>query len=72
MVKQKRSSGEIAEILTEYVASGKTQRAFSEARGLPLSTLTMWLRRAKRAENIPATTSSWVPVVSELLMTVEK
>ena len=65
MAKQKRSSAEIAKILEEYWASGKTQKAFAQARRLPLSTLTFWLRRARRVTEGSAASSPWVPVVAE-------
>ena len=61
-MKKRRSAGEIASILNEYRRSGLTQAAFAEGRGIPLSTLTGWLRKGgKRAAEASAEVSL-VPV----------
>lgn len=44
---QRRSPEEIAEILREYSRSDLTQRAFADSRGLCLSSLSLWLRKAR-------------------------
>jgi hypothetical protein len=46
----RRSGSEVAAILERYRASGRTQRAFAEAEGVPLSTLTFWLGRRGQVE----------------------
>jgi transposase-like protein len=43
----RRSGQEIGAIIAEYERSGVTQREFAEACGIPLATLTGWLRRAR-------------------------
>jgi transposase-like protein len=43
----RRSPAEIAKILAEYARSDLTQQAFADARGLSLSSLSLWLRKAR-------------------------
>lgn len=43
----RRSTEEIAALVEEYRSSGLTQRAYARRKGLGLSTLTIWLRRAR-------------------------
>lgn len=67
MAKQRRSAEAITSILNDYRASGQTQIAFATERDVPLSSLTLWLRRSRRAEGSPAAAPSkspWVPVVT--------
>ena len=49
MKRKRRSREEIARLLEEYRSSGKTQQEFSDSTGIPLSTLTLWLRKDRRA-----------------------
>ena len=42
-----RSPEEIAELLGEYHRSDLTQRAFADWKGLSLSSLSLWLRKAR-------------------------
>jgi len=44
---QRRSPEEIAGILRDYEGSDLTQRAFADSKGLCLSSLTFWLRKAR-------------------------
>jgi hypothetical protein len=46
--RKRRGREEIAGIIGEYERGGLTQREFSERRGIPLATLTGWLRRSRR------------------------
>jgi hypothetical protein len=43
----RRSPEEIVGILRDYERSGLTQRAFVDSKGLCLSSLTFWLRKAR-------------------------
>ena len=45
IIKKRRSKEEIAELLELYEASGKSIRQWSLESGIPLSTLSGWLRR---------------------------
>lgn len=47
-VRQWRSEGEIAALIEAYEGSGQSQREFSAGRGVPLSTLSGYLRRRWR------------------------
>ncbi|MEZ5324277.1 MAG: hypothetical protein R3F19_04360 [Verrucomicrobiales bacterium] len=49
-----RSRAEIQSILRDYRESGLTQAAFAASRGLPLSTLTNWLRHIRSDESSSA------------------
>jgi len=44
---KQRSWPEIQEVLAEYNASGETQRDFAREHGIGVSTLSLWLRRAR-------------------------
>ena len=65
-MKRRRRSSEIAELVTEYRLSGQTHREFAEAKGVPVSTVSGWLRRSRAGaqESAVTGTSALVPVVS--------
>ena len=44
---QRRSRAEVSRILSTFSKSGMTQQAFADLEGIPLSTLTYWLRRER-------------------------
>jgi transposase-like protein len=54
--RKRRSREEIAGIIGEYERSGLTQRDFAATWGVPLATLTGWLRRARRGRFIEVRT----------------
>ena len=47
--RRRRSQVEIAQVLGEYRRSGLSQAAFAAEHGIAFSTLTYWLRQARRA-----------------------
>lgn len=51
---RKRSAAEQQQLLELYARGGLSQRRFCERHDLPLSTLTYWLRRARRRGTTPA------------------
>jgi hypothetical protein len=60
----RRSAAEIERLLDDLDASGLSQQAFAERRGIPLSTLTWWRRRRGRSARPRKLTSpSLLPVV---------
>ena len=61
-----RSPEEIGELLEDYERSGLTQQAFADTKGVSLSSLSVWLRKARdsglgKGEILPST-SRLVPV----------
>lgn len=65
--RQRRSPEEIAELLGEYQRSELTQRAFADWKGLSLSSLSLWLRKARALGSAaeggaPSDSSRLVPV----------
>ena len=50
--------------MKEYRASGLTHRAFAEAKGVPVSTVSGWLRKPHGRKTIEKKESPLVPVVS--------
>jgi transposase-like protein len=65
--RRRRSPEEIRELLGEYERSGLTQQAFAETKGVSLSSVSLWLRKARagalsRGEEILPAPSRLVPV----------
>ena len=65
--RQRRSPEEIAELLGEYQRSDLTQQAFADSKGVSLSSLSLWLRKARelgiaREGGAPSDNSRLVPV----------
>ena len=58
----RRSATEISQILQQCHVSGLTQRQFAQQAGVGYSTLTNWLRRAKRSPLARTTRPQWLPV----------
>ena len=61
-VRCRHSATEIQQLLQRYHASGRTQRQFAQQVGVGYSTLTNWLRRARRGQRPSAPASQWLPV----------
>ena len=51
--KRRRSAEEKERLMGEYRASGKTQKQFCEDKGVPLATLTLWLRKGRKEARAP-------------------
>ena len=62
---QRRSSAEIRELVKEYRASSLTHRAFAEAKGVPVSTVSGWLRKSRARKTVEVESSPLVPVVTK-------
>lgn len=48
--KIRRSSSEVATLVTEFQQSGLNMRAFCSSRSLPVSTLSSWLRNTRKQQ----------------------
>ena len=64
-MRQRRSSKEVRELVKEYRASGLTHRAFAEAKGVPVSTVSGWLRKTGARKTAQVKSSPLVPVVTK-------
>ena len=64
-MKHRRSSSEVTRLVSEYQESGLSQRAFAESKGVPMSTVSGWVRRLRKRASSRAQPSSLVPVVSK-------
>jgi hypothetical protein len=64
-MRQRRTSAEVAKLVQEFRASGLSHRAFAEKKGVPVSTVSGWMRASpSRKESGGSETRSLVPVVS--------
>ena len=64
-MKQRRSSAEVSRLVEEYHASGQSHRVFAESKGVPVSTVSSWLRRSSKQRATPDSDNSLVPVISK-------
>ena len=64
-MQQRRSGTEVRELVKEYRASGLTHRAFAEAKGVPVSTVSGWLRKSSARKTAEVDRSPLVPVVTK-------
>jgi transposase-like protein len=51
IARRRRSPEEVRELLDEYERSGLTQQAFADRIGVSLSSVFLWLRKARNATN---------------------
>ena len=63
-MKRRRSSAEVSKLVEEYRASGMSHREFAGAKGVPVSTVSGWVRRAAPAQRADRT--ALVPVIPKL------
>ncbi len=64
-MQQRRSSAEVRKLVMEYRVSGLTHRAFAEAKGVPVSTVSGWLRKPYARKTADVESSPLVPVVTK-------
>jgi len=63
--KRRRSAEEKERLMEEYRASGKTQKQFCEDKGVPLATLTLWLRKSRKEAKAPRLIEVSMPSVGD-------
>lgn len=64
--RRRRSPEEIRDLLDEYERSGLTQQAFADRVGVSLSSVSLWLRKA-RSGSVPEEADDLLPATSRLV-----